>query len=135
MLKDLNSVEEIKEFFNNLEEKPMADMHKARIYGMAQSYQEQEEKLNPIREYYEKDKNRKVIDIFSLGDEYQFVKYKILINREEKETLWTAFINYKPIDMSTHTLEEIMIIAIAEKYEGSNSKAGYYFAKMIGLRE
>lgn len=72
-----------------------------------------------------------VIGIHCIGD------FQIIESREKETTDVTfhPYIDFKSISVGYNNLDTALIGVIAHKYEGSNSQAGNYFCKMLGLKE
>lgn len=83
-----------------------------------------------------------VLDIHTIG-EYQIVEYNPPVFKncqatgeyKLEETNYSVYKNWTSLNVSEPTLDGALIIAIAQKHDGLNSKAGFYFKKMIGIEE
>jgi len=70
-----------------------------------------------------------VTNVYCVG-EYIIFEY---INSPNGEILYHAYIDYKNIPVSYHTLDRCLVGTIAYKYDGDDSKAAKYFYNMIGM--
>ena len=70
-----------------------------------------------------------VTNVYCVG-EYVIFEYISSLNGE---TLYHAYIDYKSIPASYHTLDRCLVGTIVYKYDGDDSKAANYFYKMIGM--
>lgn len=85
-----------------------------------------EEKLEYIRQDYVWGE---VVKIHCISD-YQIIES---IDKQDKNTMYSCYVNYNSISTSSDTLDNAIIICMAKKYDGNNSQAAYYFSKMIGM--
>ncbi len=111
--------------FNNLSE-----IQKMQIQAILDSHREEQARINPIHDHFSKDHRNFILEIFTLGDEYQFVQY---LRKGDDNPRWMAFINYEPLNYMSDTLDGIILVALSHKYEGHNGQAAYYMAKMLGM--
>ena len=67
----------------------------------------------------------------------EYVIFEYISNSKDSKgiTFYHAFMDYKNISISYHTLDQCLIGTIAYKYDGINSKAANYFYKMIGMND
>lgn len=68
-----------------------------------------------------------ITKIHEIG-EYAFVEYKSLSCGEVR---YSVFINGKNTNNSTNSLDHALVLAVAHKHDGNNSRADSYFMKMI----
>lgn len=70
---------------------------------------------------------QRVIGTHEIGD-YQFIE-----TAAGDEKRFFAYIKGRSIGHYEDSLDAALIVAIAYKYDGTNSQAAHYFAKMIGM--
>lgn len=118
MLKPLDSVTEIDEYFVELETKANWRMQRARIYGMAQEYQEQREYEKKIEEQVES-QYRRILKTTIISDDLAIVEAQSTHSKGKE-------INYYPVVMgkfyneSCMTFDEALVLAISRKYNQPN---------------
>lgn len=110
----------------------MVPFMKVRAYGALEYLGEEQKKLKPIYDDFEKSRDR-IINIININDEYQIVEYETKLNNKKKEIYFEVFINFKRTCHSAYTLDEAIILALCIKYEGNNTQAPNYIAKMLGI--
>lgn len=80
-------------------------------------------------------KERKLFDGFVVGShevgQYQFIETQ----GKDFAQRFHVYVDGERVGYSADTLDGALITAIAYKYDGRNSQAAYYFARMIGLSE
>lgn len=134
MLKELNSIDEIKEYFEELDKKPMSDFRKARLYGMAKSYQDLMEREKPIIDYYEKCRNSRASEIYIISEDIIIVKEERKSNNsKDNRIFYVAFLNDKIINEYSDSFDFALIIAISSKYK--EPMASRYISKMLKMNE
>jgi hypothetical protein len=121
----MNLDEQIKEFDN------MVPIQKIRAVAALKEQDENFKKLESIREDFDKPRNR-IINIININDEYQFVEYETKIDGKA-QTYFGIYINFKRTGHSACTLDEAIITALSIKYDGYNTQAPIYVAKMLGM--
>jgi len=75
-----------------------------------------------------------VTNVYCVGE---YVIFEYISNSKDRKgvTFYHAFMDYKNISISYHTLDQCLVGTIAYKYDGGNSKAANYFYKMIGMND
>lgn len=72
-------------------------------------------------------------------DQYAFVEYFKYAPGSARNltgrTAYSVFVNERSISRSAYSLDEALVIAIAYKRDGQNSRAAHYFMKMTGKIE
>lgn len=68
-----------------------------------------------------------ITKIHEIG-EYAFVEYN---DAEDGEQRYSIFVNGENTNNSTNSLDHAMVLAIAYKHDGCNTRADSYFMKMI----
>lgn len=129
MLKDLTTVAEIKQFFADLDKKPMADMQKARIYEMAKAYQDISEREKLVRDYYENRRDR-VQEVYFISDQIQIAEVERNIGGERK-VYFEPFVNGRKHTEISESFDYALLLALASKYNSNG--AAYFIAKMLGM--
>lgn len=70
-----------------------------------------------------------VTDIHEIGD------YAIVECGTADVSSYHAFINGVSVGVSTDTLDGALVQAISIKYDGRNTQAGHFIARMIGMNK
>ena len=68
-----------------------------------------------------------VVKVHEISD-IQVVEF---IEKDENKIKFYPFVNFKRLYFSCDSLDYAIIEAMARKYNGSNTQAGFYFWKMI----
>lgn len=82
-----------------------------------------------------------IVKTHHIGPDYQIVEYRQDQSRSTSASMWAThcdivfhpYLDRKDMSASYDTLEEAIVGAIAHKYGGPNSGAGYYASKILGL--
>ena len=85
--------------------------------------------LNILRDHPEQFTWGRIIKIMEIGD-YTIAEFHH--RHHESMVEYHLWINGKDTRTSYDSLDSALAGAIARKYEGCNTQAGYYFMKMIG---
>jgi len=117
--------EQVKEFDN------LVPIQKIRAVAALKEQDEIFKKLEPIRDEFEKSKNR-ILNIININDKYQIVEY-IIKYPDKTEIYYAVYIDFKRTGHSACTLDEAIITALSIKYDGYNTHAPIYIAKMLGM--
>lgn len=131
MLKELNSPEEINEYFEKLNNSPVAAFNKSRLYGMAKSYQDLLEKEKPVRDYYDKNKHFRLLEVYIVSDDISIAKTEYKTTNKGIQTFYVPFINGLQISECAYSFDMALIVALAHKY--NESGATPYIAKILGI--
>lgn len=109
MLKKLNR-EEIKEFFNELQNKN--DFQKIQFYNLAYSESQRRQKIKDIEKLFE---NYYFIRVHTISDDISVVE---TIPNKDKETVFKVVLNDKEIidEVTVSTLDEGILLGILYKY-------------------
>jgi hypothetical protein len=119
MLKQLNTVDEISEFFEELETKVNWKMQRARMYGMAYDYQQQEIQEKEVEEKVES-KFRRILKTTIISEGMAIVEAESTINKDKE-------INFYPVVFGKYhneccmTFDEALVLAISRKYGQSHN--------------
>jgi len=119
--------EQVKEFDN------LVPIQKIRALAALKEQDENFKKLEPIRDEFEKYRNR-ILNIININDEYQIIEYETKVDGK-KQIYFSIYINFKNANNSTYTLDEAIIAALSIKYDGYNTSAPVYIAKMLGVED
>ncbi|GAA4879784.1 hypothetical protein GCM10023310_69950 [Paenibacillus vulneris] len=113
MLKDLQTVPEIDQFFEELETKANWKMQRAQIYGLAHDYQQQLEKEKEIEKQVES-KYRKIIKTTIISEDMAIVEAESKLG--EIETNYYPVVFGKFHSESCMTFDEALVLALSRKY-------------------
>lgn len=119
MLKELN-FEEIQEYFKELENHPTSKIQKAKLYGMARFYQEEEEKKSEINKLMGEDRKKKILDTIIISDSIAIIKTLERWTGEERE-VYRPVVNGKFTMDCSYDLDYAIVIALANKYNEGNA--------------
>ncbi|MGV2887572.1 hypothetical protein [Paenibacillus taichungensis] len=112
-------------------EKPK--MVQYRILAQAEASFQEEKKLQPVREYFNNDPKKIVLEIVNVTDKYQIAKVKHKRNRgEPAEILYHVFIDFKRINECAYSLDSALLVAITHNHN-AGSAAGW-IENMIGMK-
>ena len=83
----------------------------------------------------------KVVQFFNIGP-YTILQYnpwkaegcEIFVDEPSDEFEYHVWIDEKDTSRGYHSLESAIVGAIAYKYDGTNSQAGEFFERMVGLK-
>lgn len=91
-----------------------------------------DDRIKRAVEELEEGNKRKVKNIMYLGEQYQFIEYKIIIDDKEQETYWRAYIKYEETRESFCSLDEAIINALAIK--NNEQTAPRFIKKILNMR-
>lgn len=113
MLKDLQTVTEIDQFFEELETKANWKMQRAQIYGLAHDYQQQLAKEKEIEKQVES-QYRRIIRTTIISDDMAIVEAESKLTN--KETNYYPVVFGKFHNESCMTFDEALVLALSRKY-------------------
>lgn len=109
----------------------MSRFAKMRALGALERLNDQHEEERPIREDVEKHGDR-VLEITKFAN-YHFVKVLHRFNKETSER-YEVYIDGKRCHSVTTDPKMLLLLALANDIEGSNTRAPVYMAKMLGMK-
>ena len=75
----------------------------------------------------------KIIKHHEIGN-FAITEYEEILNNKKTDKIgFHIWINEKDMSISCNTLDEALIVALARKYDGTNSQAGHFICKILGL--
>lgn len=69
----------------------------------------------------------------NIEDTYEIGGYQFIETVKDGTSSFHCYIDGKSIGYFADSLDAALIVAIAHKYDGLNSQAAHYFARMIGM--
>ena len=100
---------------------------KMQISGIVEEWKERNERLKPVFNSLE---DYIVLDIWEFGD-FQVAKVK---TKRNNEIFYAPFHNYKKLHEYAYTFDQAILICLAYKYEGPNSKFPEYAERMLNMK-
>lgn len=119
MLKQLNTVDEVSTFFEELETKVNWKMQRARMYGMAFEYQQQDNKEKEIEKQVES-QYRRILKTTIISDDLAIVEAESKINKD-KEISYYPVVKGKFHNEGCMTFDEALVLAISRKYNSERN--------------
>jgi hypothetical protein len=129
MLKEINDINEVEQFFEQLvndKEVLGRKVKMAQIYGAALRWQEQDNEANKASKDFD-DKRYHVEDHFKVSDNIWII---VLIKNDNKETWFCPVVNGKSIHEMFDTIERAIVGAVSYNLTG-RTDAGLWAMKMI----
>jgi hypothetical protein len=119
MLKNIHGVESIVEFYKEWLEKPNGKYQLARIFGMAQRYEEIQEKESEIEKLLNLSKGERAVETTIINKVIAIVEVEST-KRSSKKTYYQSVVNGKRINEVADTFDYALAIALGQKYEVSS---------------
>jgi hypothetical protein len=66
---------------------------------------------------------------------YSIMEYGFVETTDGMISTFHIYVNGRSIGRSIDSFDAALVMAVAHKYEGANSRAGDYFCKMVGINE
>jgi hypothetical protein len=129
MLKEINDINEVQQFFNNLvnnTEVLGSKVKLAQIYGAAKRWYEVDEESHEARKYFD-DKRYIIENQFKVSDDIWII---VLDRKDTKEKWFAPVVNSQSIHEFFDTIEKAIVCATSYKLTG-RTDAGFWAMKMI----
>lgn len=95
------------------------------MLGMEQRFEEEREKERPVEESVKSWGH--VAEVHTIGD------IQVAEVKRKGETWYMPFVGGQRCTESAYTLDLAIVIALSQKYDGYNTRANRYIARMIGM--
>lgn len=130
MMKELNTIEEITQYFEDMLNKNLGGkVQLAQIYGAAKMQFDLLEKENKVRKeidsrYYQ------IVEIHVINDDFQIAE---IVNKSNNEKWFSMYYQYESLHEFADTYDKALIGLIAQKYQ-NNTRAAEYIGNMLKMK-